>query len=93
MSKFQIGEMTLHAPINGIRRECQIVELPKDRMFMYEDGIHFWTDLYLIAFMNGEVITCAEQYLRKLPPKQGTTTWEDIQQITGWVPNKQGVES
>jgi len=33
------------------------------------------------------------EFLRKLPPKQGTTTWEDIQQITGWVPNKQGVES
>jgi len=34
-----------------------------------------------------------EDWLRKLPPKQGTTTWKDIQQITGWVPNKQGVES
>jgi len=33
------------------------------------------------------------KHLRKLPPKQGTTTWEDIQQITGWVPDKQGVES
>jgi len=43
-------------------------------------------DRYAHIFPGGE-------NLRKLPPKQGTTTWEDIQQITGWVPNKQGVES
>jgi len=42
------------------------------------DGVEYWI---------------GQSWLRKLPPKQGTTTWEDIQQITGWVPNKQRVES
>ena len=48
---------------------------------------------YTIEWPDGSDGWAFEEHLRKRPPKQGTTTWEDIQQITGWVPNKQGVES
>ena len=36
--------------------------------------------------LNGRRASLVCETVRKLPPKQDTTTWEAIQEMTGWSP-------
>jgi len=74
--------------------DCNTTEIGYIRQWdnrQYRHDDHYRT--YAVTFSDGTKMSVIKWALSKLPPKQGTTTWEDIQQITGWVPNKQGVES
>jgi len=95
MSELKIGDMAMFVGNPSetaekcwkyIGQQCEVTG-----GYEYRHDDHYRT--YAVTFSDGTKMSVIKWALSKLPPKQGTTTWEDIQQIIGWVPNKQGVES
>jgi len=92
--KFKAGDKVVLTPISPKRQDWYGIETTiircEGRRLYRDVGIQY---SYIVECGSPTGEGWAEIALKLIPPKQGTTTWEDIQQITGWVPNKQGVKS
>jgi len=86
MNKFKVGEIAIiKLDLGGnhletIGRECEIIEAyPSINVYKVtipsiKDGFDFW-----------KAKGCE---LRKKPPKEETSSWEEIQKLTNWNPKK-----
>ena len=96
MSKFKIGEIAVvFSPGDKIHlSECVVTVGLQPRKWeghgsmAGRDGVGL---LYEIEVQGEDWLVYPHELIKKKPPEE-TTTWEAIQEITNWNPNKEKVE-
>lgn len=93
MESFSVGEIAIliggrfHSLEHPI--EVLVVGPLATRSGAEPDGTSVYQRGYLIEIHGGKTAACEPQYLRKKRPPQETTSWESIEELTGWTPVKQ----
>jgi len=93
MSKFKVGEdAVVFCPDDNIHNEeCVVIgelrrrEWDGDGCLKGKSGID---NTYLVD-IRGERYCVFPFELRKKPPKEETSSWEEIQKLTNWNPKKE----
>ena len=97
MSKFKIGEIVILINVmNEIFRhqvgtECEIASERYQNNGRVGYDIFIEGDIYPYN-SDGRWFTLESNLRKKKPPKEELSTWEEIQKLTNWSPNKERVE-
>jgi len=97
MDKFQIGEIvigqgfTYNPERNGM--ECEIIEGVLIRRVRWKGGREGEELTYLVKWPDGELTAQEPHQLRKKKHPQDLSSWEAVQEQTGWSPQKVGMPS
>jgi len=89
MSKFKVGDVVIfidsdRAHHNLIGEECEVLRLLDSSVSSYPTP-----QFYEISLRDkNRYIGCAENCLRKKKKPEETSSWEEIQKLTNWNPQK-----
>lgn len=93
MSKFKVGDIIIgqnfifNLSYNGL--EGEVIAAEKIRRTRKRNTNEIDNVLsYLILWSNNNMTAQKEFNLRKKPPKEKTSTWEEVEKISGWNPTK-----
>lgn len=95
MAKFSVGEVAIgrgyihESGYNGM--ECEILECEREHIVFSpfaNNGAEFKIVGYRLRWATGEIRYEATNHLRKKQSPQELSSWEKIQDITKWHPNK-----
>lgn len=96
--------MSLHSPIpidcaaEYIGHDCSFVKngdevvvvggLDLREWYSYDTGEYRKCMSYYVEWPEGSFGICRYDKLRRLPPKDDPTTWEQVEELTGWTPGR-----
>lgn len=96
--KFEIGEVAIgqncviDVRVNGM--ECVITEDVKIRRVIgTTTRIESDRLCYMVKWADGRIGAASPLKLRKKKPPKETSTWEEVQEDTGWNPQKSKISS
>ena len=90
--KFNVGEIAIFIP-EADRTDEELFSYANTEMEILKQGHPIEAldqitpvKIYLTRSCDGQLLTIREPSLRKLPPKDDITSWEEVRKTTGWAP-------